>query len=115
MKAEKPLFIASGVVVIAAAYNLILKGKKKGVDGGEQSFTVNKLQVICQNIVHTATRNAFEFVKKPDKKWFVVRQYQGNSFRRGTCFFLVQTSEHLVRCCCVTILPRYMFDSLYRP
>ncbi len=116
MEAEKALFIASGVVVIAVAYNLILKGrKKKGVDGGEQSFTINELQVTCQNIAHTAARNAFEFVKKPAKKWFVVRQYRGNSFHSGTCCFLVQTSEHHVRCSRVTILPRYMFDNLYRP
>ncbi len=29
MEAEKALFIASGMAVIAAAYNLILEGKKK--------------------------------------------------------------------------------------
>ncbi len=45
MEAEKALFIASGMAVVAAAYNLILEGKKKGVDGGEQCFTVNELQV----------------------------------------------------------------------
>ncbi len=99
MEAEKALFIASGVAVIATAYNLILEG-----NGGEQSFTVNELQVTCQNIVHTAARNAFEFVKKPDKKWFVVRQYRGNSFRRSTFFFWSKLANIL---CVVAALQFY--------